>query len=296
MSLTSHLHDPNSPITRYLHQRYPYIGETMKRLHACIQVLKHTPPTRDTYPHWLIGQAIDYRIRFALEVPNLDNLWAGRGINHHAHRYGYFGDDSHEEWFHFLKRFFTLESETPQPLKHILAPPEEQTLIKYCLILGHFEAYARSGELKIRPRGTVEETLNIPWRDEVEDLYHLTQQFYTTCTTWLSLPVVCNPIFPEGDTIGGADGDIVVDRCLYDFKCSKKTRPVESWIYQMIGYVLLDTDQTFNSCGFYFPRHASLTQWKTLPWLQHLARDHALTIKNEQTHFIDIIETAAAEQ
>jgi hypothetical protein len=297
MSLTSHLADPNSPITQHLHKRYRYITESMKRLHACMQFVTIMPPTRDTYPYWLIGQAIDYRIRFALELPTLRNLWAGRGIDYYAKHYlrDYLGEYN-RKWEQSLNYFFTLESPAPQPLKHILDPKHERVLLRHCLILGHFEGYARSGKLKIRPRDTIEETLAIPWKDEVEDLYNLTQGFYKTCDSWFSKPVVCNPLFPNGDLIGGADGDLIIDDCLFDLKCSKKTRPLTMWLYQIIGYVLLDTDRTFTSCGFYFPRHNYLTQWKSLPWFQHLTRDKSLTIEREQEHFMQIIHNARQHQ
>ena len=168
--------------------------------------------------------------------------------------------------------------ETIQPTKRRLEPEAEQTLARYCFVLGLFEEVYRDnrymdGPLIVpAPRKSVEELLAITEDAWVDDLCKLSTLFYDNYHHLLSLPFTLNPTFVGSDDVGGADADIIIDGCLIEFKSSIQARIEPKWLRQLIGYVLLDYDDRhhLHSVGIYMVRQGLLFKWSLLDCLRLL--------------------------
>lgn len=83
--------------------------------------------------------------------------------------------------------------------------------------------------------------------------------------------IILNPDFALGEKVGGADGDIIIDDRLIEFKTTKRLSLTKSYLIQLIGYVVLhDLGGTkiengidrkpLNHVGVYFYRHNTLVE------------------------------------
>ncbi len=72
-----------------------------------------------------------------------------------------------------------------------------------------------------------------------------------------------NPVFSGAKDVGGADGDFIVDRCLWDIKTTIRRKADGWWFYQLLGYVLLDYDNEYgiDGVGILFPRQNESIHW-----------------------------------
>ena len=92
---------------------------------------------------------------------------------------------------------------------------------------------------------------------------NLSWRFYDNFNHLLSLPHSLNPNFDGSLDIGGADADLIVEGTLIDIKATitQKIRP--DWLWQLLGYVLLDYSDRhrINSIGLYMARQGIFFQW-----------------------------------
>ena len=70
-------------------------------------------------------------------------------------------------------------------------------------------------------------------------------------------------MFRGGRDVGGADGDLILDGCLIDIKTTIKPIITKLYLYQIIGYALLDYDDThkIHKLGLYMTRQNELLEW-----------------------------------
>ena len=54
-------------------------------------------------------------------------------------------------------------------------------------------------------------------------------------------PATLHPVFAGARNVGGADGDLIVDGCLWDIKTTTQ-KAQGKWLFQLLGYDLLDND------------------------------------------------------
>lgn len=92
----------------------------------------------------------------------------------------------------------------------------------------------------------------------------LSWEFYDKYSHLLLLPHDLNPVFAGSEDVDGADADLIVDGLLIDIKTSINTTISQEYIYQLIGYALLDyTDEyRMHSIGLYMARQGILLQWE----------------------------------
>src|SRR4051794_25429438 len=79
MSLTSHLDDHNSPVRRFLFERFPNIAPTVRGIRTRLAGVSTIRPI-ETVPWGVIGTAFDYRVRAYFAVTPLQDLVAWQGI------------------------------------------------------------------------------------------------------------------------------------------------------------------------------------------------------------------------
>ncbi len=168
--------------------------------------------------------------------------------------------------------FDWLADETKEIAAHRREPTIEQegALAEYCLVLGLFESQWRTG-FKLWPPPIFED----PWPSSVEELLDsipgawvsdvvaLGTLFQSCRASWRGANAALNPVFSGSVDVGGADADLIVDGCLWEIKCTTRTRGESNWLHQLLGYVLLDYDDEhgIEHAGFLLPRQQRSVRW-----------------------------------
>ncbi len=170
---------------------------------------------------------------------------------------------------------------------------EEARLARFCLMLSLFEAVRRSGRgwppifLGAKLPGNAEDLLRAVPGSWVEDVVALAAAFVQRYANWRGMPATLNPKFVGARDVGGADGDIVVDGCLWEIKTTVRKRALGLWFYQLLGYVLLDyeDDHNIEYVGFLFPRQNSSVCWSTSELIRELSGHPGLSVASLRDEF-----------
>jgi hypothetical protein len=204
---------------------------------------------------------------------------------------GVFPYDVAESFFESLDE--TLH--TFQPVGRRLEPAEEQILARYCYVLSLFEeayrnlsnAYQYSPLLIPNPKESVEELLALPQDAWIDDLCAMSWLFYDHYQHLLSLPSVLNPIFKGNGAVSGSDADLIVDGCLIEIKTSIHPQIKANTLWQLAGYILLDSHDTYQICsvGTYLPRQGELFQWSLDDFLHRLTGDEIVSLAQLRREF-----------
>lgn len=155
------------------------------------------------------------------------------------------------------------------PVGVLLSNEDERMLNRFCFVLGMYETVYRSGRVpeelaSLGPDPSVEMLLasvNEAW---VDDLVALAEGFLASEARELcGRHVAANPTFAGSRDVGGADADIIIGSTLIEVKTTKSVTARKEWIYQLLGYLLLDYDNAFelDGAGFYASRVPDLIVW-----------------------------------
>ena len=273
MSLTSHLKDKESPVQRFIAETFP---NTRPPLADCREAMRESPLILGDgvagVGYSYVGRAIDYRIRYHFAITPIEDLWAfdgallvlgeGRWI---------------PERFQLTDAcvggsFKTLDLAVDAIAAHRRHPThaEERSLARFCLVLGAFEAVARAGPVTWPPpyfSGSLPETedelLELVPDDWVEDAAALGAAFAERYPSWHGADAVLNPEFAGAADIGGADGDLIADGCLWEIKTTKERGLKGVVLHQLLGYALLDYDDKYaiDRIGVLLPRQDTRVSW-----------------------------------
>lgn len=244
-------------------------------------------------PNWgFHGAAIDYRIRyFFTHTPAADFVA--------AHGSGALEGPAHVENPHLFHE--RLAGEAPPSSYDQLAvglealvaahPPQgelcadadaERQLARFCILLGVYEAAARGAPMweplaQLGDGRSADEQLALvedPW---VDDIVAVSDGFLDVGATLLERAfaapdtIVANPVFTRPGV--AADGDLLLDALLLEMKATKSPRPDRDWIYQLVGYLLLDHTGRYaiRQLGFYLARVPAVLVWDVEELLEALA-------------------------
>ncbi|MGR3295986.1 MAG: hypothetical protein ACUZ8A_07155 [Candidatus Bathyanammoxibius sp.] len=212
------------------------------------------PPVTRNYP--LVGTAFDYLLRFSLmQVHELDCLGedmeqcpplvAWRGVR---------GDGRREE---FVSAFLDDLSALCVGGQEGGLPPFTDDFLAGCITLAKLDQVFRSGQ-----DGDNDSIFSCDPGD-VRDLRQLLAIVNPRVYEGSHERVFLNPRFGESSVyIGGADADLVVDGTLIDIKTTKYLVFKREYLYQLIGYYLLNLREgdpyKIHSLGVYFSRHGLL--------------------------------------
>ncbi|MDE2838654.1 MAG: hypothetical protein OXL97_14295 [Chloroflexota bacterium] len=216
------------------------------------------PQVSTGYPYTTIGTAIDYRLRYYFASTPHRDLVAYDGAELLAEMYPQYSDPT-QALFDDLAQF-----ESDPPAQRRLVESEEYQLNRHCYVLALLEQLSRSlrswGSSPLLACDTVNEWLNIQSEEEIQDLAALSWLFYDSHSNLLSLPCNLNPIFVGSDDVDGADADLIVDSTSVDIKTTIKASVAKDYIYQLIGYVLLDytNEYQIDRIGLYMTRQGIL--------------------------------------
>lgn len=289
MSLTSELKNPKSEVSLFMRSQFPNTRRVMAlsrgRLGQDIQTCR--PAGQVPWP--LIGTALDYRIRFYFpqvgHKGTLKNLICYIGAAKACGGKIVYDESDNIECFippvekqprhleaDVLLSFFT-ELEVflnrTAPAQRRLSEADENTLLRYCVVMAALDAFYRAGYdqnavlINLTPKASLEELLAISEDEWIDDLRSLSWNFYDNFNPLLFQKVCLNPTFDGSEFLLGADADLIVDGCLIDIKTTINPLKDAQWIYQVLGYVLLDwhDENQIREVGIYFSRQGFLLKW-----------------------------------
>jgi hypothetical protein len=237
--------------------------------------------------------ALDYRIRFYLDITHYERLIAFTGAAR-LHLNGYMG--LHEDCKRLLNESL-MPFNADQPAKHDrgeeeitalffaslvrtictvkpvgrrLKPDAERTLCRHCVILALYEQLYRAGLQISSPlfqveRGSLSDILSIPADHWIDDLCTLSWLFYDNFENLIKADGVnLNPVFCGSGHVGGADADMILDNCLIDIKATVRPGLDKLWLYQLLGYVLLDYRDVhkIRSIAVLYARQGFMLRWE----------------------------------
>jgi hypothetical protein len=148
--------------------------------------------------------------------------------------------------------------------------------------LGTSDALSRADQHQF-----ISDVLALVCDEWVDDLCQLAGQFLQRCAPLLAQPVALNPTFAGSRDVGGADADLIVSGCLLEIKTTVQSAIDAQWIRQLIGYVLLDYEDSYgiNAVGFYLPRHGVRRSWPLQECLDALTGDTAASLATLRSEF-----------
>lgn len=170
-----------------------------------------------------------------------------------------------------------------QPFATRLEERDEERVCRYCFVLGLLEEVARariglsqgSPLASLSSAPTVDELLKLGTPASIGDLCQLSRLFFDTQRPLLDGETILNPIFTGSRDVGGADADVIVDRCLIEFKTAIDPNRISkaSWPWQLLGYALLDYDDGYglDAVGLYLARRGLLVRWPIAEFAAALA-------------------------
>jgi hypothetical protein len=256
LSLTGHLAAKRSPIHDWFEDNLPHtraiVADANDKLCGVPRATACPVPTLARTDPALVGTAIDYVLRITLRQDALDDTVAHKGARLLDGHPGMSGRPSN---FAALASSCACEL---QPWRRRLTAEEVRQLCLMCAVLARFEQYFRAG-------GRVAQYVVPPLRRvcDGDDLHGLASALVPEPTLAdlealaaaaivdhadlrSAQPLHLNPNFSLSVAIGGADADVIAGGSLLEFKATAKTSPVQRpEVWQLIGYALLDTDDTY---------------------------------------------------
>jgi hypothetical protein len=299
MSLSSHLNNFDSPVRQFFDTNFPNVRPVQLIARPDISSAKiRTIRPNGEIQYGTVGMALDYRLRYYFQAAHYTSLLAfwgagsmhpsciecfrleimmssGEEIDEKSRKGRIFGVDTARlalygqrskvsvEFFASLHKLV----DRVTPAKRRLEVADERALCRHCIILAYYEQIIRAGiELvsALHQGHTLKKLLALPEENWIDDLCANSWSFYDNFSHLLQYEnLTLNPKFDGSMDVGGADGDIIVDGCLIDFKMTVNPSLEKLFLYQLLGYVLLDYSNRHNidSVGILYARQGLLLRW-----------------------------------
>ena len=280
-ALTRLLDQRNSPLRAWFEDTLPHLDLVQAAWKRA------GPPTllpRAAKPAWgLHGAAVDYRIRYLFTVTPASDLVAADGAllldDPVTRLLRASGEAPPSSWNNLAADLDAQVADHP-PTGNLCTRQAERRLARFCYLLAAYEAYARAGRAwrpleALGGEASTDEQLALVDDDAVDDIVAVSGAFVDVAGHLLhGLPAVMNPVL--GRPPIAADADLLVDGLLLEIKTSKQPRPDREWVYQLVGYLLLDIDNRYRieRLGFYLSRVPALLDWNASELLEALAGRH----------------------
>lgn len=268
-------------------------------------------------PYGTIGTAFDYRLRYYFAItPSSDlSAWRGAGLlcgRPIVSRSGVevatlipneLGEPVLSEGLidSFFSRLDRLLGDAA-PVKRKLDRSQEELLARCCIVLALFEepfrASLKYSPLFVKSYLTPDDLLAIAEPHWTADLSNLSWLFYERFNESLAQPARLNPTFEGSKDIGGADADLILDDYLIDIKTTVNPRVDPQWLYQLLGYVLLDYSDRYQlrGVGLYLARQGLLLRWEMSEFLESLGIKGPKDLPNLRHCLQDVLNQMAKER
>jgi hypothetical protein len=315
MSLTSHLKNPNSTVRKFMRERFP----NTRRVMALSRGQMGERPTcrpNGPVPWSLIGTALDYRLRFYFPQTggkaSVEDLICFRGAAKACGGSVSYAEDNtplellppadartgcldHGLLINFFASLKDCLKQNP-PQQRLDSCAEDE-LLRHCVIMAALDCFFRSSRNEqsflLFPKRcqTLAELLAVAERAWLDDLLGLSWDFCDTFPDLWSQPAALNPTFDGSGFVGGADADLIVNGCLIDFKTTIHPLKDNDWIYQLLGYVLLDwhDENMIDHLAVYFARQSYLLKWNVSELLVELTGDVDVTLEGIRQEWYDVV-------
>lgn len=284
----------DTPLRRWFGLRFGNLDAVASDLPLRLRSL--VPRRRpDAIPPWLMGMAFDWRLRLGLDVPEdpgRTTAFAGWLLAFGDHPAS-FGGAHRGRWCDpvtlLLDRARANGAGDTGP-----AMRAELELARISIALARYESWYRGG---VRPDDPLHQLGSRPELAAIESLYPA-----AAAEQLVRLIAVARrglaPLFPASDIETNpvfdahgipADGDLVIDGLLLDLKTVTRPQLRVEWLWQMIGYALLDDGRRhLGSVGLYLSRHGWLHRWSLSDLLSRLAGE-SVTIDDAVQEFLVVV-------
>ncbi|MFI2673209.1 hypothetical protein ACH5AU_27275 [Streptomyces albidoflavus] len=315
MSLTSGLASPRTPLRQFLDRELSAgpkpLRESFRAQHRNDALLLPGPGVGTEAG--TVGTAIDQRLRLAFTAAAPLDLATAIGVKltseipHIGHQLRAIGEELATRLTETVHRLRLDDRDAPIERTH----DEEQDLARLLLAAAWFQVLTRTPigfahtplarSTWQDPDGfTLSRLLELPHDDLVADVV---AQLYQAAEG--PLPALRARTTPQdctgGPTFAGvditADADIVIDGLLLDVKSTRHPHHLaKSTAWQLLGYLLLDTDDRYriDSLGLYLTRSGTLVSWQVEEYLDLLGtcrRD----LPTLRTVFAELLKNCTAD-
>ena len=285
MSLTSHLDNPASPVSKYFTSHFPNIASVRLvedpsptvtlspiavggRSVPFQMMLRFVPGDAQVLPRvddphrygWgTAGTAFDYRARMLLANQDLERSVAAQGAFRLALGIAgsprrQTGDPATPEAWPDLAaavQSFQARRDDPGPS----SPADDTEAARLCVLLAMYEQLYRAPEQYLvehplvvaGPGVTLTTQLGLVNDQVVDDVAAMTALLTATRPELLAFTkaAVCGPVFDGSGDLGGADADLILDGRLLELKTTKRPALDKKTVWQVLGYLLADTSDRF---------------------------------------------------
>jgi|GEM_PF-860821 len=320
VSLTGHLADEDSPVRAYFANRFPHTRELKfadsgepptevnlpsgpVQLHD-LKLLNAPPPRvlpldEAGYTWAVAGIAFDYRLRYEFEVGDPNTFTAAMGWTDLV-RLPMGKRAADTGWSDLVQALFDLTSRA-NPVAGNLARSDELDLARLCGLLALYEQLYRMGGIfnqrtfetpiaQIGLNAPLERMLALVDDRLPADIAAMVALFRSSVPE-VANPrnVSLNPRFARSADLLGADGDLIVDHLLLEVKTVKAAAISRRFAWQVLGYLLADTDDRhgIESVGWYFARQGTLWGYPVAEFLRRLAGDD-VGLATARAEFADV--------
>lgn len=329
MSLTSHLRDKNSPVRAWINARFPELTRTLRSLRGDLpsDLAERTIKPPEGVPPSTIGIAFDYRVRLFLGLTPVSDTVAYKGarqlVEAHVNELepenpalwrnaretadgmavGGWVDLADADVGHLAPAVFLAAADSMlaalDPVGRILDADSETRLDLICCAMALFEEVFRYGgiwegsPLAVLPMvGSADDVLARVPASWTRDVGAVSARLFGEVGDRLTGPAIQNPTFALSRAIGGADADLVLDGCLLEIKTTVKPGLNPEWFRQLLGYVLLDTDDAYGirRIGLLLPRQAVLVSWPLDELLDAMAGPSRPSLSGLRSDFARTVE------
>ena len=273
MSLTSHLNNENSNISKYFKAHFklqPFLEEENKGLVGAYTI---RPKSFTDYPWSDMGHMVEYLLALHMGLP-IEQLFPVR-----------FARKEYPEVFYEMKIKYEGFSSR---LNQIDFKSLSDDLYKLSKIEGVYRngEYVGYGFLRnIKATAVMTEDLKT-----IYELALSQNELFNDKKAKFNY----NPVFDLSANVGGADADLYVIRkkgnYLLDLKTTVKPVVKEEMLYQLLGYVFLDQGNKHNfvDIGLYLPRQNLISEWN----IEQLVKTYSTfsTVEEAKKSFIDVVK------
>jgi hypothetical protein len=294
LSLTSELHDPRSPISRYLRTRFPHTRDLQRRYRQPVaEVVPLAPADGAAVAYATLGGAFDWRMRYLL-TPSPDLHLAVVGTLQGSKRLWRLAGELVGALGGTVRLRLRAGPTDPDPpmTARIQGPAglDEEPLARACYALALFTEVFRGGLrpgsrlLALPPKASLDDLLGLARKEEVADLLALTEAARGRLLPALAArggPLHLGPTFAGSLEVGGADADVIAAGLLLEWKVNMGERRNGrrrcslslATIHQLLGYLLLDYEDAYRveALGVYAARYGYLATWPVAELLGELA-------------------------
>jgi hypothetical protein len=248
MSLTSELRNPDSLISVWLREsmRPAAVQAIVGNFNSILA--RKSPIVINGVDPAIVGTAFDYMFRWMINPLQTHKLVAMQGA--------YLADRYFTAKYHHSAAEATVSQIVDLGNANLDLRPQ------CSVVLAWFEGIFRGGRHldkieSIYQQKDAQSLLNTVPKSEALDISKLAETILSVWGSRINQPYVPNPTFAGSVDVGGADADWILGDTLYDCKTSRKRNPFDvQHFLQIVGYVLLDYDNTYNiqQVGWYFAR------------------------------------------